>query len=281
MPSSPPVILTIAGSDSCSGAGLQADLKAIGAHGGYGICAVTAVVSEVPGVVSKVMTLESDLLADQLEILVDHYPIAAIKTGMLGNSELCEVVANFLDEHSSKLLPVVVDPVMVATSGGSLLAGAAIETYRQRILPHARVATPNLDEAAVLLEREISDVASMESAAREFHERYRCPVIIKGGHLEAATNDATDILFDGETIIRESTPRLADIGTHGTGCTFSAALATILGKESANGNTGAQGDLASAFTIAKSYITDAIAQSHHWPQPGNIHALNHRPENVA
>ena len=271
MPSSPPVILTIAGSDSCAGAGLQADLKAITAHGGYGICAVTAIVSEVPGKVSRVLTVEPDLLADQLHLLSENYPIAAIKTGMLANRELVEVVARFLENYSHRAIPLVVDPVMVATSGDSLLDEDAIELYRSGILPLATVATPNLGEAAALLNCEVKTVSDMENAAQEFYRCYQCSVILKGGHL-AADEDATDFLFDGQEITRHSTPRIADIDTHGTGCTFSAALAALLGSDHS---------LTEAFAIAKRYITNAIGQSHHWPQPGDIRALNHQPKNVA
>ena len=271
MPSSPPVILTIAGSDSCAGAGLQADLKTIAAHGGYGICAVTAIVSEVPGTVSKVLTVEPEFLADQLRLLAENYPIGGIKTGMLANRELVEVVASFLEKFSRREIPLVVDPVMVATSGDSLLDEDAIDLYRSGILPLATVATPNLGEAAALLKRDVKTISDMENAAQEFYRRYQCSVILKGGHL-AADEDATDLLFDGQEITRLSTPRIPDIDTHGTGCTFSAALAALLGSDHS---------LPEAFAIAKRYITDAIAQSHHWPQPGDICALNHQPENVA
>jgi hydroxymethylpyrimidine/phosphomethylpyrimidine kinase len=271
MSSSPPVILTIAGSDCCAGAGLQADLKAISAHGGYGVCAVTAIVSEVPGIVSKVQTVDSHLLADQLRMLIEHYPLSAIKTGMLANRELVKLVAEFLHRYSARKIPLVVDPVMVATSGDRLLDDDAIEVYRSEILPLATVATPNLGEAAALLNRDVSTISDMENAARDFYQHYHCSVILKGGHL-SADEDATDLLFDGREVTRQSAPRIPDIDTHGTGCTFSAALATLL---------GAGHPLPEAFRLAKSYITRAIAESHHWPQPGDIHALNHQPENVA
>lgn len=271
MNSSPPVILTIAGSDCCAGAGLQADLKAIAAQGGYGICAVTAVVSEVPGLVSKVLTVEPDLLNDQLQLLAKNYPIAAIKTGMLGNRQLVQVVVDFLHQNSVAGIPLVVDPVMVATSGDRLLDDNAIELYREHILPLATVATPNLDEAAALLHVTSISLEKAETLAREFQRRFQCPIILKGGHFESH-HDSPDLLLDGESLYRETVPRIPKVSTHGTGCTFSASLAAIL---------GAGCPLPEAFSATKRYITAAIAQSHHWPQPGNIHALNHLPENVA
>ena len=271
MASSPPVILTIAGSDSCAGAGLQADIKAIGENGGYGICAVTAIVSEVPGSVSRVLTVEPELLADQLELLVANYPVAAIKTGMLGNRQLVRVVANFLQQYSNTKLPVVVDPVMVATSGDRLLDNDAIDLYRDSILPLSAVATPNLDEATVLLETGPIDSSDAEPVVREFYRRFGCPVILKGGHFENL-RDSPDMLFDGTSAFLETARRIPDIDTHGTGCTFSAAIAALLGKGLS---------LAEAFAAAKAYVTKAIAQSHHWPLPRDIRALNHQPENVA
>lgn len=266
---SPAVILTIAGSDSCAGAGLQADLKTIACLGGYGICAVTAVVSEVPGKVSRVQAMEPEMLADQLRILAEHYPLAAIKTGMLANTELAEVTAGFLETFAKpKKIPLVVDPVMVATSGDRLLDDNAIEVYRSRILPLATLATPNLGEASVLLDRPVTLLEQMEDAAREFHRLYGCATLIKGGHLKDS-DKAVDVCFRPGHVSRLNAPFYPDIDTHGTGCTLSAALATFLGM----GYT-----LSDALGHSKMFITKAIEQSFRWSAPATIYALNHFPE---
>lgn len=270
MPSPPPVILTIAGSDSCAGAGLQADLKAIAANGGYGICAVTAIVSEVPHVVSRVQIVEPEMLADQLTILADHYPIACIKTGMLANRQLAQITADFLGDQAKNGIGLVVDPVMVATSGDRLLDDAAIDIYRQQILPLASIATPNLAEAEALLDRKIESEAEMTEAAIDFLKTFGCATLVKGGHL-SDDQDAIDIFASKEGITRLVAPRIPDIDAHGTGCTLSAAIATLLG----DGET-----FKDAVTKAKTYISAAIGQSHHWRGRVDICALNHSPDGI-
>ncbi|MCL4166451.1 UNVERIFIED_CONTAM: hypothetical protein GTU68_024468 [Idotea baltica] len=270
MPSSPPVILTIAGSDSCAGAGLQADLKAITANGGYGICAVTAIVSEVPHVVSRVQIVEPEILADQLSILSGNYPIAAIKTGMLANSELSRITADFLEAQVTNRISLVVDPVMVATSGDRLLDDAAVEIYRQRILPLASIATPNLAEAGTLLDRKIESEKDMTEAAADFVAAFGCATLLKGGHL-SEDQDAIDIFASNEETVRLTAPRIPGIDAHGTGCTLSAAIATLLG----DGQT-----FSDSVRIAKNYISAAIEQAHHWRELADIRALNHQPDGL-
>ena len=225
---SPPVALTVAGSDSSSGAGIQADLKTFADHDVYGLTAVTSVVAEIPGKVVSWETVAPELLTQQLKVLAEGFPIRAAKTGMLAKPELVERVVSFL-KADARSFPLVVDPVMVASSGDPLLVDEAVALYRERLLPLAAVATPNLAEVAVLLDREVSSIATLEmgAAAREFTDRYGCPVLIKGGHWQSG-DEAVDLLWDGREEHRFSVRRLQGVDTHGTGCTLSAAIAANL-----------------------------------------------------
>jgi len=252
-----PCILTIAGSDSSCGAGIQADLKTIAALGGYGLNAITSIVSEVPGFVSKVQLLDAEMIADQIRVLFDAFPIKAVKTGMLGGLEqtLCVVKA------LPKGIPLVVDPVMVATGGGRLLAEDAILAVKHELLPLATVITPNMDEAEVLWGQAVTAREAMLDCARDLHQQCGAAVLVKGGHLIG--DAAADVLWhDGEAQWFES-PRIEGVHTHGTGCTYSAAIATGLGKGLA---------LADAVRAAKMFVDQTIAQHHAW---GDLHALNH------
>ncbi len=273
VPSShPPVVLTVAGSDSSAGAGLQADLKTFADRGTYGLCAVTSVVAEIPGRVVAWEAVSPDLLERQLRVLAEGFSLSAIKTGMLGLPTLAEVVADFL-EASAMGVPVVVDPVMVASSGDVLLAPEAIAVYVSRLLPRAALATPNLAETAVLLDLPVGEVAALdqEVAARRFHDRHGCPVLIKGGHWQEG-DEAVDLLWDGETLHRFAARRLRGIDTHGTGCTLSAAIAANLARGSG---------LVESVADAKRHITAAISSAHTWGDgPGAIRALNHFPEGL-
>lgn len=268
----PPVALTVAGSDSSSGAGLQADLKTFAAHGVYGLGAVTSVVAEIPGKVVSWDEVSAKLLREQLEVVAEGFPLDAIKTGMLATPTLVEVACEFLQGIPEVNRKLVVDPVMVASSGDVLLLPEAIEIYRTRLLPLAAVATPNLAETAVLLNRDPSDVAQMEldSAAREFADRYQCPVLVKGGHWQTGP-EAIDVLWDGTELHRFAAERVVDVDTHGTGCTLSAAIAANLANSAS---------LVEAIGSAKRYITAAIGQAHTWPERGAIRALNHFPDAV-
>jgi len=264
----PPVALTVAGSDSSGGAGLQADLKTFAAHGVYGVCAVTAVVAETPGRVEAWEAVGPGLLARQLEVLRSGFALAAAKTGMLATAPLVETVCGFL-EAEARNFPLVVDPVMVASSGDLLLDPAAVALYEQRLLPLATLATPNLAETAVLLGREVAEVSALdqESAAKAFSERHRCPVLVKGGHWQSG-EDAIDLLWDGSVAHRFRARRIAVVDTHGTGCTLSAAIAANLAR-------GAS--LVEAVADAKAYITAAIREAHVWDAPVSTRALNHFP----
>ena len=256
-----PVALTIAGSDSSAGAGIQADLKTFSALGVYGLTAVTCVVAETPGHVSKIEPVSAELVRDQVEVLLRSFPVAAIKTGLLFSASLIAEIARVLRAHRST--PLVIDPVMVATSGDPLLQDDAIQTYERDLFPLAALLTPNLGEASRLIGKRITDLAAMREAGKILVEKYGVPVLLKGGHL--AGNDAIDLLFLKGNVTEFSAPFSRGIATHGTGCTYSAAITAGL----AGGLP-----LEDAIQRAKKFVTAAIAQHHAWDA---VHALNHSP----
>ena len=250
--SAAPVALTIAGSDNSCGAGIQADLKTFGAFGVYGLTAVTCVVSEIPGKVEMVQAVTPALLRSQIRILFDAYPIAAVKTGMLYSRALLRVVSEELADRLG-MFHLVVDPVMVASSGDPLLKKDAVRAYEEELLPLADVITPNLDEAAVLLGRKVTSTAAMKTAAEELHGKYGAAVLLKGGHLRGRA--AVDVLC-GPRVTKEFTlRRLSGCETHGSGCTLSAAVAAGL----ARGRS-----LPSAVEQAKKFLHRAIARQLAW-----------------
>lgn len=264
MSASPPVVLSIAGSDSSAGAGVQADLKAISALGGYGLNALTSVVSETPGRVSKVQLLEPDMVADQIRVLFEGFPIAAVKTGMLGGSEQVRAVVATWKTHVPAGTPLVVDPVMVATGGGKLLEDDAVAVVKRELLPLATLITPNMDEAGVLWGRAVVTREDMAACAADLAAELGTAVLVKGGHLEGA---AADFLWTAEGTVWLESPRVPGVQTHGTGCTYSASIATGL----AHGLP-----LQEAVERAKRYVSAAIADFFAWAGPGGVvHALNH------
>src|SRR5262245_14177633 len=197
----PPIALSIAGSDSSAGAGIQADLKTFSALGVYGVTAVTCVVAEVPGKVSYIEPISSDLVREQITVLSRNFPIAAAKTGLLFSAEVVESVARALGDLSADgaaRFPVVIDPVMVATSGELLLGPDAIELYESKLFPLATLITPNLDEAARLLGTQIKDRQSMKKAIKALAKKYRVSILLKGGHLPG--DRAIDLLFHREKL---------------------------------------------------------------------------------
>ena len=256
----PPVVLTIAGSDNSCGAGAQADLKTITALGGYAQTAITCVVAEVPGAVEAIQSVTPAVVEAQIRLSLEAFPVKAAKTGMLYSPAIIEAVAGALSAAAD--LPVVVDPVMVASSGDPLLEPAAIAAYRQLLFPRAAVVTPNLDELRILSGDPCDDLAGMEAAGRRLVDTYGCPFLLKGGHLGGQI--ATDILVTPTGSERFAAPFRRGVDTHGTGCTYSAAIATGL----------AQGlSLTEAVARAKAFITAAIGGSLRW---GKTTALDHR-----
>lgn len=241
----PPVALTVAGSDSGGGAGIQADLKTFAAHGVYGTSALTAVTAQNTEGVSGVETMSPDFVALQITAVVEDIGADAAKTGMLATAAVISVVAEKLDEHHIE--KVVVDPVMVATSGDRLLEDSAVETLKKELVPRAYIVTPNLPEAEALVGFPVNDVDSIKGAARQIVEMGAKAVVIKGGH--AGGEESIDWLYDGRRFSRFAAPRVTSRNTHGTGCTFSAAIAAQLAR-------GAQ--LEAAVRAAKRYVSAAL-----------------------
>jgi hydroxymethylpyrimidine/phosphomethylpyrimidine kinase len=260
-----PVVLTIAGSDNSAGAGAQADLKTFCALGCYGVTAITCVVAEVPGRVSAIHPVPPEIVAEQIQLLFGAFPIAALKTGMLYSREIIAAVCDTLDGCAPQT-PLVVDPVMVATSGDPLLRQDAVALYEQRLFPRATVVTPNLDEVRTLLGRAVTDVVSMHAAGRELAARHGCAWLIKGGHLRGDT--ATDVLVFATGESEEfHAPYVPGVNTHGTGCTTSAAIAAALSRGL---------PLRNAVAEAKKFVHQAIAGFLRWERNGRTtDALHH------
>jgi hydroxymethylpyrimidine/phosphomethylpyrimidine kinase len=244
-----PIALTIAGSDSSGGAGIQADLKTFTALGVYGASVITALTAQNTRGVQGVLAVEPSFVAEQLRSVLSDLHVGAAKTGMLANAEIIRAVVAGLKEHPA--LPLVVDPVMVATSGDVLLREDAIDAVRHELLPIAALVTPNLPEAARLLDTTMAtSEAEAEAQGREICQRFNCrAVLMKGGHGDG--REAVDLLIDRNVaVVRLATPRIETRHTHGTGCTLSAAIAAFLAL-------GA--DIHLAVQRAKSFIQYAIA----------------------
>ncbi len=247
-----PVALTIAGSDCSSGAGAQADLKTFSAFGVYGLTAITCVVSEVPGRVEHVQAVRPDVLRSQIRLLFESFPISAVKTGMLYSRRLLRVVSEELADRLG-MFHLVVDPVMVASSGDPLLEKNAIRAYCEELLPLADVITPNLDEAEVLLGHRVDSRGGMTAAAEALRERFGAAVLLKGGHLRG--RDAVDVLCDHRGARELVMPHLRGRETHGSGCTLSAAVAAGL----ARGRS-----LGASVEAAKKFLHRGIGRQHLW-----------------
>lgn len=261
------VALTIAGSDSSAGAGAQADLKTFSAFDVYGVTAITCIVAETPGQVQRIQAVETELVAEQITLLLDAFPIAAMKTGLLYSGEIVSRVAQCLRDQA-RTIRLVIDPVMVATSGDLLLRREAIEVYERELFPLAALLTPNLDEAATLLGVDIPDLNAMHDAGKRLVEKYGLPVLLKGGHL--AGKEAIDLLFAGDVVREFRAPFSKGVHTHGTGCTYSAAITASL----ASGIS-----LEESVARAKRYVSAAIAQHFTWGAASSpLHALNHSPD---
>lgn len=237
--------LTIAGSDSCGGAGIQADIKTMTMNGVYAMSAITSLTAQNTTGVTGISDVTPDFLKKQLDaVFTDIFP-DAVKIGMVSSAVLIEVISERLSFYRAR--NIVVDPVMVATSGARLISEEAISTLKEKLLPLAAVVTPNIPEAEVLSETRIADKADMEKAAELISRRYSCSVLVKGGH---SINDANDLLVENGRATWFSGKRIDNPNTHGTGCTLSSAIASNLAK----GN-----DLCSSVRLAKEYISGALA----------------------
>ena len=242
-----PVALTIAGSDSGGGAGIQADLRTFAFLGVHGTSAITAITAQNTRDVTGILELPVELITQQIDAVVDDIGVQAAKTGMLASAEIIAAVADAIERHGIRNL--VVDPVMVAKGGARLLRADAVAALRQRLLPLAAVVTPNLPEAAVLLGRPVESLEDRRRAARDLVAMGARAAVVKGGHTEG---DAVDVFFAGAEIAELRAPRVDTQNTHGSGCVFSAAIAAGLarGLETAN-----------AVREAKVFVTRAILSS--------------------
>jgi len=260
----PPVALSIAGSDSGAGAGLQADLKTMGALGVFGTTAVTAVTAQNTVTVGAVQLLGADMVRSQIEAVLDDLPVAAVKTGMLGTAQVVEEVGRCA--AAGRLPRLVVDPVMVASTGRLLLAEEGIDSYRRALLPHALVATPNLWEAAILAGVEpatVRDVDDMIELAKRIHDYGPTWVLVKGGHLPGVTSgdsepspdSVADVLFDGRHATVLTGSHIDTPNTHGTGCSLSSAVAAYL----AHGH-----GVPTAVASAKEFVHTALTGGAAW-----------------
>ncbi|MBQ6404397.1 MAG: bifunctional hydroxymethylpyrimidine kinase/phosphomethylpyrimidine kinase [Oscillospiraceae bacterium] len=237
--------LSIAGSDSSGGAGIQADLKTMTMNGVFAMSAVTALTAQNTTGVRSVMEATPAFLADELDAVFEDIRPDAVKTGMVSSSALIRVIAQKLRQYEAE--HIVVDPVMVATSGARLLAEEALQTLKTELLPLAEVVTPNIPEAEILSDRTITNAEEMRDAAKSIHDAYGCAVLLKGGH---RVNDANDLLYDGVTFTWFEGRRIDNPNTHGTGCTLSSAIAANLAKGFA---------LPESVRRAKDYISGALA----------------------
>lgn len=254
MSSTPPVALTIAGSDSGGGAGVQADLKAFAAHRVFGTSALTALTAQNTTGVTGVHPVPPAFVVEQVEAVLVDLPVAAVKTGMLATAAVVEAVAGLA--AAGRLPHLVVDPVMVASSGARLLEAEAEQAYVALLLPHAQVLTPNLLEAQVLLGGEIRTLAQQQEAARALGALGPQVVVVKGGHAVAGVEgEAVDVVWDGREVTALRAPRQPGDNDHGTGCTFAATVAARL----AHGE-----DVATALRTAKAYVARALAGGAAW-----------------
>jgi len=244
-----PIVLTIAGSDSGGEAGIQADLKTFTRLHIHGVTAITCLTAQNPGKISRLQPCPSRMVRAQLDAIASRYTPAAAKTGMLYSAAIVREVAQFFRRNRG--IPLVVDPVIISTSGRRLLQKDAVTALEKELLPMAVLVTPNIAETEILLNTKIRSLADMRTAARNIYETYGCAALVKGGHLNAG-RAAVDVLFgpDGERVLEA--PRVKNVHLHGTGCTYSAAIAAWLARGKS---------LPKAIALAKEYITAAINEA--------------------
>ncbi|HEV2013147.1 MAG TPA: bifunctional hydroxymethylpyrimidine kinase/phosphomethylpyrimidine kinase [Candidatus Dormibacteraeota bacterium] len=257
-----PVALTIAGSDSGGGAGIQADLKTFAALGVYGVTVITAITAQNTLGVRAIQEVDANVITAQLDAVAEDFSIAALKTGMLSSTAIIEIVAAGVRRHG--LGPLVVDPVMIAKSGDRLLREDAVDSLRRLLLPLAHVVTPNIPEAELLAGRPIRSHSDRAAAGRAIMELGANAVVIKGGHSDE--DPIVDLLVDHQGVREFRAARIATSSNHGTGCTFSAAIASALARGR---------DLPDAVGEARDYLSRALADA---PGLGHGHGpLNHFP----
>jgi hydroxymethylpyrimidine/phosphomethylpyrimidine kinase len=255
MAEKPSVVLTIAGFDPSSGAGVTADIKTIAAHGCYGVACITAITVQSTAGVRRVEALDPALVTETLEELASDIAIAAVHIGMLGTAKVVKAVGDFLGRRSGKdrLPNVVLDPILKSSSGADLLDAAGTRVLIEKLIPLADVITPNVDEAAVLTGLKVTDLDEMRAAAAKLHQMGSAAVVITGGHLEKATDLLSFTTKGGieEEVFKAERQR--SNSTHGTGCAFATAMSCHLALDRG---------LAEAALLAKTYVTAAIAAGH-------------------
>ena len=250
----PPVVLTIAGFDPSSGAGVTADIKTIAAHGCYGVACITAMTVQSTAWVRRVEVVDPALVTETLQELATDIPIAAVHIGMLGSAKVVKAVAEFLGQCSSKKLPnVVLDPILKSSSGADLLDAPGLKLLIERLIPLADVITPNVDEAATLTGLKVTDLEEMRAAAGKLHQKGSAAVVITGGNLDKAIDLLSFTTKRGVEQEVFKAERQRSNSTHGTGCAFATAMACHLALERG---------LAEAALLAKTYVTAAIAAGH-------------------
>jgi hydroxymethylpyrimidine/phosphomethylpyrimidine kinase len=253
-----PTALTIAGSDSGGGAGIQADLKTFAALGVHGTTVLTCITAQNSRRVLAIRPCNPSIIARQLEAIFSELTPAAVKIGMVYSGRIIHVVADFLKDRS---VPVVLDPVMISTSGRRLLRPEAVRRLCLELIPRATLVTPNVGEAEVLVGKRLQTPEDLRLGAKALHERFGCAVLVKGGHLRDL-NEAVDLFFDGTDELLLGAPFVRRIKTHGTGCTYSAAITAFLARNF---------PLGKAVSEAKQFITQAIVQNQ---MAGGHHILN-------
>lgn len=254
--------LTIAGSDSGGGAGIQADLKTFSALGVFGTSVITAVTAQNLQGVFAIQAIDPGVVQKQLAAVLEGFPIKAIKTGMLFSAEIIEVIADTLANPCYPEAPIIIDPVFAATSGGKLIQDEAIRLLTEKLFPMAALITPNMPEAEILLNKHLETCRDLEKASCELFERFKVPVLMKGGHLNS--DKAVDIFFDGKEMKKFTSELIHGVNNHGSGCTLSSAIAGAL----ARGET-----LIEAVNTAKIYITRALENP--LPLSPGLRVINH------
>ena len=253
------VVLTIAGSDSGAGAGIQADLKTFSAFGIYGTSVITAITAQNLDGVYAIQGVEPDVVEKQLKAVLEGFPVKGIKTGMLYCGETVGIIADILCNY--KEIPLIIDPVFASTSGMKLIEDDAIEYLKNRLFPLANLVTPNMPEAEILLGENLNNVHDLEKAAEKLFDIYKVPFLIKGGHLK---DSAIDVLYDNEGIKKFSSELVKKVNNHGSGCTFSSAITSNIVKGY---------NLRQAISKAKEYIYCSLKYFHNISEFNNV--INH------
>jgi len=253
--------MTIAGSDSGGGAGIQADLKTFSALGVFGTSAITAITAQNLDGVTAIQGIQPEVISKQMLAILEGFPIKAIKTGMLFSKEIIVEIVRVLDSPAYRSIPLVVDPVFAATSGSKLIQDEGIELLKESLLPMATVITPNIPEAEILTGLTITNPGHMKDAGEILFHRYGCAVLMKGGHLK---DRALDILIDGDGTKQYEFPLVKGVNNHGSGCTLASAIAAAMARGE---------ELRKAVDIAKVFINNSLNQSLSL-SPG-INVMNH------